>query len=450
MTQFIHPVALFRLMVLGPLTARTKLERGELKQISQDLSEKSYNIPTSLRMRLSAKTIERWYYQWLRHGVDGLIPQKRCDKGTSQLSEAVVDALLQAKKERPSRSINTLITLLKQQGVVANNELSRSSVHRLLKNHNLSKRTLGDSSSIERRAFEAEHAGDIWYSDVMHGPAICTSQGQRKTYLVTFFDDATRLICHSSFYLNEASVSVEHAFKEALLKRGMPKMLVVDNGSAYRAGSLQMICARLNIRLVYCRPYEPEGKGKLERWHRTLRESFLTEINLNQITSLDDFNARLWVWIEKIYHQSTHQALPDKQTPLERWLAQLIHVRSLTGFENIHEYFYHRVERLIRKDATLSFEGKKFEVDFSLVAQTIYIVYEPHDLIPKWIEAKSFNKVSDVWPLDKTANLTRQRQRTQLSDKTTEPKNQDGLVDIIYKNTQQQLGFDDNQFEENK
>jgi putative transposase len=92
--------------------------------------------------------------------------------------------------------------------------------------------------------------------------------------------------------------------KQAILKRGIPLKLVVDNGAAYRAHTLQGICARLGIQLIYCRPYAPEGKGKLERWHRTCRDQFLSELDERHITGLEDLNARLWAWLEQVYHRS--------------------------------------------------------------------------------------------------------------------------------------------------
>jgi len=115
----------------------------------------------------------------------------------------------------------------------------------------------------------------------MHGPKVMINGRWRKVYLVSLMDDASRL------YLAEGAVEIEGVLKQA----------IIDNGAAYRAQSMQGICARLGIHLVYCRPYHPEGKGKLERWHRTVREQFLSEIDFKQIRGLDDLNARLWAWL---------------------------------------------------------------------------------------------------------------------------------------------------------
>jgi len=323
MNHKVDPVALFRLTVLGPLASRGKLQRGELKTLVESLANAHYTRPDGRIVQISPRTIERWYYAWLCDGFDGLIPNERSDKGQSALTPDIQEAILEAKRASPGRSINQIITLLEMQGVVTS--LSRSSVHRLLKAHGLSKRTKSDSETIERRRYEAKHAGDIWYGDVMHGPRIC-KQGNKKTYLITVLDDASRLVCHSAFFHDETGLSVEHALKQALLKRGLPKMLVVDNGSGYKTGSLKTICAHLGIRLVYCRPYEPQGKGKLERWHRTCREQFLTEIELEHINSLADLNNRLWVWVEQLYHQTKHSAFDPPITPLARWQQDLNHI----------------------------------------------------------------------------------------------------------------------------
>lgn len=430
MTHIIHPTALFRISVLGPLVSRDNLEHGELKKIIYELTARTYKIPNSNHVYLSSKTIERWYYQWHKHGINGLMPRIRKDKGNSKLPEDIQQMLLELKKDNPARSLNTLIRLAEKQGAVKQGGLVRSSVYRLLKHHNLSKRSASGTEVIERRAFEALFAGDIWYGDVMHGPCIQTPQGKQKTYLVSIMDDASRLICHSAFCLNETALSIEFVLKQALLKRGLPKRFVIDNGSAYRANTLQSICARLNIRLIYCRPYEPEGKGKLERFHRTFREQFLTEIDIQDFNSLDELNARLWVWIERIYHQTIHSAL--QETPISRFQRDLIKVKPLGNLAaNLDEYFYYRIKRFIRKDGTLNYNGSLYEVSFDYVGQHIYLVIDPHEEQPKWIESLEYERLGHVHLLDKYANNNRKRKRPAVLN--NKQKSKTSLVEIAYK-----------------
>jgi transposase InsO family protein len=186
-------------------------------------------------------------------------------------------------------------------------------------------------------------------------------------------DDASRLIAHSAFCLGETSLDIEGVLKQAVLKRGVPYKLLIDNGPAYRSHSLQSICALLEIRLVYSRPYEPQSKGKLERYHRTFREQFLNELNLDAISGLDDLNARLWAWTEHVYHQQPHGGLAKDTTPIQRWREDIIHVRPLgLKAETLDNLFYHRHKRTVRKDGTVRWEGTIFEVPSTHIQKVEY------------------------------------------------------------------------------
>jgi putative transposase len=144
-----NAIALFRLSVLGPLVSRERLERGELQTIIRGLASKEYAIPGSDRRFLGEKTIEAWYYAWRTHGIDGLIPQQRTDRGVSKLPVPVQEALLAAKRENPRRSIRQLKILLENAGTVSRNTLSRSAIHRFLQQQGLSRPT--GAASINSR-----------------------------------------------------------------------------------------------------------------------------------------------------------------------------------------------------------------------------------------------------------------------------------------------------------
>jgi len=138
---------------------------------------------------LSAKTLEAWYDAWRRGGIEALAPQPRADRGRSLISDGVRKALIEAKRDKPSHSINQVIAQVEARGEVAHCTLARTSVHRLLQAHGLSTRAAGEPVT-ERRSFAAEHAGDIGYGDVMHGPRLVLGGGEHKTYRVSVMDDA--------------------------------------------------------------------------------------------------------------------------------------------------------------------------------------------------------------------------------------------------------------------
>ena len=165
-------IALFRLSVLGPLISRPSLERGELQAVLRDLAQKEYAIPGSRRRYVAEKTLQGWYYRYLREGLDGLAPKRRSDRGRSKLELAVQEALLAAKRENPRRSLQTLQQWLEHSGQVAHGSISRSAIHRLLQQQGLSRSPAAASLPEERRSFVAAHANDIWYGDVLHGPQV--------------------------------------------------------------------------------------------------------------------------------------------------------------------------------------------------------------------------------------------------------------------------------------
>ena len=432
-------------LTLLPLASRDHLERGELKQIIRELASKTYQIPGSKRMHLSASIIERWYYLWLSDGIEALSPKPRQDKHHTQLSEEVQSALLAIKKDNPARSLNTLISMVESQGIVARGKLARATVHRFLQHRDLSKQTLADAATIERRSFVASYAGDIWQGDVLHGPQIPTLRGMRKTYLVSLLDDASRLITHCAFCLGETAVDVESVLKDAILKRGIPKKLIVDNGAAYKAGSLQGICARLQVRLIYCPVREPEGKGKLERYHRFFRQTFLNELDIKGIKNLGDLNARLWAWVETVYHQRAHGGLENKMTPLERWRQDLFRIRQLgTQAALIDDIFYHRVLRLVRKDGTVSWEGKLFEVPYELSGKKIQLVFDPQTKKVHRVESDVGENLGPITLLDTTANLNRKRQRPDINKKAEHQQKKFDAVEMAYENYQRSLGITHN------
>ncbi len=429
----LHPVALFRLSVLGPLVSRDRLERGELKRLIRELASRDYDIPGSARRDIGEKTIEAWYYAWRRGGIDALSPRPRSDRGQSRLPIEVQDAILDAKRDQPRRSIDQLILLLEKAGLAARGTLPRSSVHRLLQRHGLSRPCGSASTPEEHRSYEARYAGDIWYGDVMHGPRVPVQGRMRKAYLVSLMDDASRLLTHSAFCTGEKALDIEGVLKQAILKRGLPIKLVVDNGPAYRAKTLQGICARLGIHLIYCRPYAPEGKGKLERWHRTVRDQFLGELDLTRIQDLSDLNARLWAWIEEIYHRRSHAGL-QKLTPLQRYQQDLVRIRTLGHrAAQLDQLFYHRLSRKVRKDATVSYQGQRFETPYELAGKTLQLVVDPHTQQAIWLEDDDGMVLGEVAPLDVIANSHRRRHKSDPPVADISHSQGPNLVEMAYR-----------------
>ena len=195
-------VALFRYGLIADLL---RLEPGQgLYEKMRDKAAVSYQIPGTHRTRVAAETIRGWLRAYNKRGFDALVPKPRSDIGRSRtIPQDVADLLLCLKDEHEDFTLDELIAAAREAGVSEDLPLASSTVHRLLEHHGLAGRQRPDAPAADRRKFAFERAGQLWMSDVMHGPKVRVGQRRRRAYLVAFIDDATRVITYAAFCLHE-------------------------------------------------------------------------------------------------------------------------------------------------------------------------------------------------------------------------------------------------------
>jgi len=165
------------------------------------------------------------------------------------------------------------------------------------------------------------------------------------------------------------------------------------------------------------------GKGKLERWHRTFRNQFLGELDTSRLRDLGDLNARLWAWLESLYHKMPHSGL-EGRTPLERYQQDLPRIRTLgTLAGRIDALFHHRVTRKVRKDGTVSYQGTSFEVPYALAGRFVRLVVDPHAQQVLGVEDDDGQPLGAATPLDAIANIGRRRRKPQPPTVPSSPSN---------------------------
>jgi hypothetical protein len=271
-----------------------------------------------------------------------------------------------------------------------------------LARHGLNRKPTGSASSKDRRRFSFEKAGELWMSDVMHGPRVGTAGGRkRKAYFIALLDDATRVVPFAAFALSENTAAFLPVLEQAMRRRGLPKRLYVDNGSAFRSKHLALVCAKLGVTLIHARPYQPAGKGKIERFFRTVRMRFLPTLQAEDHRSLEALNRKVWGWVEGEYHHTPHRGLGG-ETPLDRWAGHSDDVQ-LAG-DDVGELFLFEQKRKVAKDRTVSLEGVLYEVDAILVGETVALRYDParkDRSIQVWHEKQ---RVQIAKPVDSYAN----------------------------------------------
>ena len=377
-------VAIFRFGVISDLVGRVCLERGELERLIKEKSNKRWDIPFSDKSRISESTIRRWIkvYKEQNKKLEALYPKGREDKGYSRVIDSETGAsLVQLRKEMPILPISMLIDEMQKRKLVSSEvRLYTSTVYRFLHEHGV---LTGPSLKIDRRRFEAELPNDIWQSDVMHGPQVMFKGKKRKTYLIAFLDDHSRLIPHGEFFFSENLESFLKAFKIALLKRGLPRKLYVDNGPAFRSKHLEHLTASLGIALVHSRPYTPQGRGKIERFFRSVRSQMLSCINP---ATLDALNNSCELWLEDIYHQKQHSSTGE--TPMKRYSRHVHLLRAAP--KDLEDHFRVCVRRRVTKDRAVSLDGRLYEAPVALISEQVELFY--HKDKPESVEIKHKGK----------------------------------------------------------
>lgn len=370
-------IALFRYGMIADFVRLPPGTKGLYKQIRKK-ADQEYSIPGSGRTRVAEETIRSWLKKYRKGGFDSLLPKERKDRGKPRkLPLEVADVLLATKEKKPDLTVPLTIKKARATGAIPDEiRLPESTVYKLFARHGLTRKK--SSPAKDHRRFAYQYAGDLFMSDVMHGPAVRTEGGRkRKTYLIAFIDDASRVIPYAAFALSENTAAFMNVFKEAVLRRGIPIRLFVDNGSAFRSKHLSLVCAKLGITLIHARAYHAEAKGKIERWFRTIRLQFLPMLSEKETQSLEAINRALWLYIEIEYHRTPHRILGE--SPYDRWAKNGQRVRYPEPGVDLDDLFLFEAKRKVQKDRTVSLNGVVYEIDASLVGETVTLRYNPAD-----------------------------------------------------------------------
>ena len=332
-----------------------------------------------------------------------LYPQERSDRGRSRrVDEETILSLVKLRKELPGLPVIKLLEEMEKRKLSPPGmAISLTTAYRILKQEGLSGKER--AAKIDRRRYEAQYPNDIWQSDVMHGPKVEVGGGHRKAYLIGFLDDHSRLLPHAEFYLSERLDSWLDAFRKALMTRGVPRKLYTDNGAAFRSRHLERICASLGIALVHTPPYTPQGRGKIERFFRTVRSQFLPYFMGG---TLSELNIALDLWIREDYHQRRHSS--TAQTPFNRFADHVELIRAAPA--DLEDHFRKEVRRRVTKDRTVSINGRLFEAPTKFIGEQLSLLFHEHR--PDRVEIIHKGRSHGLLvPLDLTLNVDAKRDK---------------------------------------
>ncbi len=427
----------FRFSVIGPLLAAPP-RKGQLQCALRCLAAQRWRHPTTGEwVRFGASTIERWYYLALREQKDpvGVLSRKlRADLGTHRnFSAGLRGAIAAQYRQHPNWSYqlhyDNLVVAAEQDrrfGAMP----SYGSLRRYMQAHGLLKRrrqggrrhTAGAQAaedrfeSFEIRSYESEYVNALWHLDFHHGSIRVLSAPGEWVYplLLGIMDDHSRLCCHAQWYLGEGAGNLVHGLSQAILKRGLPRALMSDNGSAMVAAETVQGLGRLGIVHERTLPYSPYQNGKQETFWGSVEGRLLSMLEGCADLTLGALNEATQAWVEVEYNRKVHSS--TGQTPLARFIDDKDVGRTCRSSEALTEAFTRQCTRMQRRsDGTASIEGVRFELPSRYRhLKQVSVRYATWDLSHVYLsDERNGRMLCRIYPQDKHRNADGRRRRKQ-------------------------------------
>ncbi len=405
--DFVEEIAVFRAQVIGPLLCRHQPDHGDLATALRELSEQPLKPPGQERTRCySVPTLQRWYYAFKAEGLEGLKPKARAAGFALGLDPAARELLLSIRREHPRVSTALILRTLERDGRLSKGLVSAPTLRRLYLSHGLDRKRLA-AEDRPRRRWETAAPDLLWHTDVCHGPTLRVGGRALPLRIHALLDDHSRHVVAIQACSTERETEMLALMVKALRQHGAPDAVYADNGPTYIGEALSTLCARLGIGLIHAQPYDPQARGKMERFWRTLREQCLDLVD--NCTSLHEVQVRLLAWLDRHYHVTPHSSLMGR-TPAEVYGTS---ERKPVSDVMLREALIVRGKRRVRRDATVSVAGTDFELEQSFLAGQLVTVarslLDPREL--PWVEHEDQRHVLQHVAPQKNATRKRPKRR---------------------------------------
>lgn len=389
------PMALLRFQAISAYLALDP-PRGQRGPALRQLASKTWALPDGRQVRFSPETLRSWIRRHRRGGLAALEDKARPQRGVQALTPEQVETFCDLKREVPERSLERLLLIAADVGLVAPHTVSRSTLHRVLQARGLSGRPKPEASVADLDRFEAATPNEMWQSDMLAGPWLPDPDKPgkvRRTWLYAFIDDHSRLLLAGRFAFKGDLPALELVFRQALRRHGVPARVYYDNGATYRSGHMQQVVAALGIhRMVFTTPYRPQGHGKVEAFNRFCKSAFIAEVKASSITTLDALNAAFGAWVDRFYNKRHHGEI--QQTPRERWREGLSTVRHVDE-EILRRAFLWSDKRKTDKTGIFSLLGCRYQSGPELANRKVEVRYDPEHLdeVEVWRDGRFAERV---------------------------------------------------------
>lgn len=369
-----HDIALMRYSAIAPLITGLSDDYVSLEAFFRDVSAKGCMHPDGTVKHYAPGTIEKWYRMYKSDGFDSLIPINRADLGVPRkLDEELQEQILYLKSNYPRMSASSIYRQLRENGSIKEGAVSESTINRFINVTNIRLKT---TTNQDMRRYERPHINEVWCGDSSVGPYLTTSDGRKhKVYIIALIDDASRFIVGIDVFFNDNFVNLMSVLKSAVSKYGRPKMFNFDNGSSYKNRQMELLAARIGSVVHYDQPYTPTQKAKIERWFRTMKDQWMSSLDIRDFHSLDELRGNLFSYVQK-YNQTAHSSLKGK-SPQDRFFSEPECIKRLNDSEIEHSFLL-EIERRVSSDSVIVIDHVEYEVDYRFAKQKIKLRYSPN------------------------------------------------------------------------
>ncbi len=431
-----------RFATIGELLASPP-EKGDLYAALKEMAEKEWQHPISgKKFKVSVPTQERWYYRAKNANhdmVSALVPKKRSDTGTlGALPERWLEVLNPQYKAHKRWTwqlhYDNLVAWIKKSEPTAKPP-SYSTVRRYMKSRGMfrSKKPFRidrphehiaeqKSEHRETRSYEVAYVGGLWHTDFHHARRrIVDKNGEWFTPIaVAIIDDRSRLCCHLQWFAQETAQTLTHSLLQGIMKRGIPRALMTDNGAAMATPEFREGLARLGIVHELTRTYSPEQNAKVEVFWSILESRLMAMLESVKDLTLAALNRHSTAWVEAEYNRHLHREI--KSTPYERFLNDKSVLRKSPSHDDLVNAFRAEHKRNVRRsDGTITVDGVRYEIPERLrhMSEVFVRVARWNHANAHVVDPTTGKIVAPILPLDKTANASGMRKITPTSTEHT-------------------------------
>lgn len=377
-----------------PYDSKAKYFREKAEQTWKDNNGKEFKV--------SVPTLERWYYNYRKFGFDGLVPRNRNDAGRARkLGHEELGIIEHYVNKHPRMPATVIYDEMIKNGHINYDQISITTFTRYVTKLKSGSEVITTS---EMKRYEAQFINDIWCCDTTFTYKVDINGKKQWVCVIGIIDDASRMIVGAEAFLNDNYVNFLSVLKKAVSKYGKPKVLNLDNGGTYKNRQLDLLSARTGINLFHNKPYFGQGKAKIERWFRTMKDHYLSTIN-TKTTTLEQFRIGLQEYITE-YNKSEHKSI--HMSPVSRFFDSGDEILRLDE-DFIDKAFLLEVERKVSPDCVVQLDTKSFEVPQKYSNKKILVRYSSDYKTCYVVNADETLTKIDL--LDKVANSKIKRQQ---------------------------------------